>query len=223
MVIIVLVVVFAGKSGSGSSVGPMGGSNQVSAGMARQTLHALISSGATETCTFSIIATATSTGTTGTIYLSSGNMRGDFVTTNPSGKVENAHMILTGGTDYIWTDQMAQGFKVLWSAVASSTAMSNRPGAVNVNQQTDYTCSPWVPDQSEFTVPTNIQFTDITAMMQQYGKGSTNGSATAGASATAGTPASTGVAPATGASGSCAQCASVPAAYQAECRAALHC
>ena len=216
VVIIILIAVFAGKSASVPSVGSLGGSNVVSAGVARQTLRDLISSGATETCTFSIAATATSSGSTGTIYLASGNMRGDFTTTDPAGKVENAHMILTAGTDYIWTDQMAKGYKVLWSVVASSTAMSDRPGAVNINQQTSYTCLPWVSDQSQFAVPTNIQFTDITALMQQYGPGSANASSTMGASAT-------GVAPATGGSGACARCASVPAAYQAECRAALHC
>lgn len=92
-------------------------------------------------------------------------MRGDFTVTNQSGKVTNAHMIITNGIDYLWSDAIAKGIKLPWSLAASSTSLSARAG-VDINQPTSYSCTDAVPAQSEFTVPTTIQFSDISAYIK---------------------------------------------------------
>jgi len=177
VVIIIIICVSAGKSAptpasseaTGSVTGSVSTSNQASASAVRQTMHDLITSGATQTCKFSIAATATSSGLSGTIYIASGNMQGDFIKTDTAGKVTNAHMIITGGMDYLWSDaSLTKGYKLSWSVAAASTILSDRAGGVNINQPTAYSCSNWTADQSKFTIPASIQFTDITAMIKAY-------------------------------------------------------
>jgi hypothetical protein len=177
VVIIIIICVSAGKSSpapassetTGSVTGSVSTSNQASASAVRQTMHDLITSGAPQTCKFSIAATATSSGLSGTIYIASGNMQGDFIKTDTAGKVTNAHMIITGGMDYLWSDaSLTKGYKLSWSVAAASTILSDRAGGVNINQPTAYSCSNWTADQSKFTIPANIQFTDITAMIKAY-------------------------------------------------------
>jgi hypothetical protein len=177
VVIIIIICVSAGKSSpapassetTGSVTGSVSTSNQASASAVRQTMHDLITSGAPQTCKFSIAATATSSGLSGTIYIASGNMQGDFIKTDTAGKVTNAHMIITGGMDYLWSDaSLTKGYKLSWSVAAASTILSDRAGGVNINQPTAYSCSDWTADQSKFTIPANIQFTDITAMIKAY-------------------------------------------------------
>jgi hypothetical protein len=180
VIVIIIIIIWMSDSKSAPASAPTSSgvtspvagsvstSNQASASAVRQTMHDLITSGATQTCAFSIAATATSSGLSGTIYMASGNMQGDFIKTDTAGKVTNAHMIITGGMDYLWTDAVAKGYKLSWSVAANSTILSDRAGGVNINQPTAYSCSNWTADQSKFTIPANIQFTDITAMIKAY-------------------------------------------------------
>src|ERR1035437_9338850 len=59
-------------------------------------LKDLLSKGIAQSCTFSSDASS------GTVYVSSGKVRGDFGTT-VDGNVTKSHMIVDGNTSYIWT------------------------------------------------------------------------------------------------------------------------
>ena len=180
VVVIVIIAISSGRSApaqispnpssitssSTSASGQSGQSGQVTAIAARQDIHELISSGATEVCTFSIVATATTSSLSGTIYMDSGNMRGDFSKTDVSGKTTSSHMIISSGTVYLWSDALTKGVKLLWSVAASSSAMLGKTGGIDIDQPTDYSCAVRTPDQSEFIIPTDTTFTDITAMMK---------------------------------------------------------
>jgi len=159
VIIIVLVIIMATSSHKSSS-GPSATASGV-----RQSMHDLIASGATKTCTFSIPAAATTSSMSGTVYMASQNMRGDFVITASSGKVTNGHMIITGGTDYLWSDAASRGVKLPWSLAASSTALSSKMG-VDVNQPASYSCVDTAPAQSEFTLPTAVQFINVSAYIK---------------------------------------------------------
>jgi hypothetical protein len=176
-IVIVVIIVLVAMSGAKSAKSPASVSssasnssntaaNQVTTtSVARQSIHDLIASGETKTCTFSIPATATSSSMSGTVYTALGNMRGDFTVTNQSGKVTSAHMIITNGIDYLWSDAMAKGIKLPWAKAASSSSLSARAG-VDLSQPTSYSCTDSAPSQSEFAVPTTIQFTDISAYIK---------------------------------------------------------
>jgi hypothetical protein len=170
VIIVVVVIVVATSSGgqpAGSSAQAPSDQNTVASGV-RQSMHDLIASGATQTCTFSIPATtATSSSMSGTIYMASGSMKGDFVTTNSSGKTTDSHMIIASSTVYLWADAMARGVKVPWALASSSTALLNKSGGVDIDQPASYSCTNAVPDPSEFIVPADTHFSDISALIRK--------------------------------------------------------
>jgi hypothetical protein len=88
------------------------------------------------------------------------------------------------------------------------SAPSAQQGAVDPNMKTDYSCKRWSPDDSKFSLPASVTFTDLSAFVPGAAAG-------AGASAGAG---------AGGAGASCAQCNVITDANaKAQCRVALKC
>ena len=160
VVIIVVVIIVAMSVGKPAKV-----ETHTTAAVAQKSLHDLIGSGTTQTCTFSIAGTATSSSMTGTIYTASGSMYGDLVKTDATGKVTTAHMIIAGGIGYLWSDALSKGVKMPWSE-ANSTALMNKYGSVDMNQGATYSCTSWAPDQSKFALPTNTQFIDVSKLIK---------------------------------------------------------
>ena len=119
-------------------------------------LKDLLTNGVAQSCTFS---TAESNGT---VYSSSGKVRGDFdVTTD--GQTMKSHMIVMNNTSYIWTDGQTTGFKMSFdpnaTPVAGSTTGSTTPnGGFDVNANNNYKCGTWIADTSMFTLPEGINF-----------------------------------------------------------------
>ena len=162
-VVIVLIIIAFVMSASGKSA--PSNVTHTTAAVAQQSLHELISSGLTQTCTFSIAGTATSSSMTGTIYTASENMYGDFAKTSAAGQVTTAHMIVISGEDYLWSDALGKGIKMPWSS-ANSTALANKYGNIDMEQPATYSCASWTPDQSKFIPPTDIQFIDVSTLMR---------------------------------------------------------
>lgn len=124
----------------------------------KMSLKSLLGSGTSQQCTFS--DTAGGTTSSGTVYIAGGKMRGDFTST-ASGRTTNGHMIVMNDTSYIWTDGTTQGFKTSTNASASSQTGQS----IDVNKEGDYSCSAWSTNASEFTLPQNVTFVDINAMI----------------------------------------------------------
>lgn len=145
----------------------------------------------------------------GTVYFSSGKMRGDFTTTL-DGKAETTHMINDGTTVYTWVDGMATAMKMSVTAMDNMKAQANTPAtakpAVDPNTKYDYHCSAWSADEASFALPKGVTFTDFSAMMQTQVK---TPSASAGASAS-------------GNAAACLACNNAGAG-KAQCLAALKC
>jgi hypothetical protein len=116
-------------------------------------------------CTFtSVVENSTSSGT---VYIASnGDMSGDFTSQTKTAGTVTSHMIMKGGTSYVWSG--AQGAKMNVSASEATTA-SNTNQSVDLDAQVDYDCKNWTRDDSKFTVPTNVNFVDIEAMMKGAG------------------------------------------------------
>jgi hypothetical protein len=159
VVVVIVVAISSGKSATKSD------EIHTTAAVAQKSLHELIGSGVTQVCTFSIAGTATSSSMTGTIYTSSGSMYGDFAKKDATGKMTTAHMIISSDEDYLWSDALSKGVKMPWSA-ANSTALASKYGSIDMNQPTTYSCTDWTPDQSKFTLPTNIQFIDVSRLIR---------------------------------------------------------
>jgi hypothetical protein len=136
-----------------------GGSFMAAKPQMMQSMKELIASGVTQKCTFN----EPQSNTSGTIYIAGGKVRGDFSSQTQAGAM-SGHMISDGSTMHTWMDGMAQGF-------TSSFAMTEGAGTdtqqgLNPDKKTDYVCEKWSADETKFQVPTNITFTDVSAMMQ---------------------------------------------------------
>jgi hypothetical protein len=180
----------------------------------KKSLFDFFSMSGSQKCTFSDKTTSGS----GTVYVSSGKMRGDFQSTD-NGKTNASHMINDGTFVYVWSDGQKQGYKMsLESVKKEASQVSMAPGnnssdktpsqAVNMKQQSDYSCGSWSADASVFAMPSGVTFTDFSAMMQ----GAPTGAVMHPSSAMQGNKAA------------CSQCNQVPAgAARNQCLAALKC
>ena len=162
-------------------------------------LKDLIQAGSNQQCTFS----DTEAKTSGTVYLGGGKMRGDFQS-EADGKPFTSHMINDGTAVYIWMDNQPGGFKASMDAVEQASAGINMQ-TIDINKPSDYACEPWSVDGSKFTVPTTIQFSDMSSMMKMI------------------SPVTTGGAMMDPNSGACAACNNLPGDSKAECLTALSC
>lgn len=119
-------------------------------GNVKGTIKSLMTAGKTEVCSYTNQVNGANI--TGKMYVADGKMRGDFTVVN-SGKNETvtSHMIINDGqTMYAWTDLSARGMKMSLTAAAGATASTS--GSPDMNQEVQFSCSPWMPDASMFTL-----------------------------------------------------------------------
>ncbi|MBI2025783.1 MAG: hypothetical protein HYT06_00200 [Candidatus Levybacteria bacterium] len=133
---------------------------------AMNTLVNLLASNANVSCSFNMPTDENGYSGKGTVYLSSGNMRGDFVTTMDN-KTYNMSMIRRGNDNYVWGDQMEGGIKMTLTPEDLKEEQNEASKYVDFNKEFDYRCTPWGVDSSKFNPPSNIKFTDVSEMMEQ--------------------------------------------------------
>lgn len=132
----------------------------------RSSLRDLMGLGQNLTCTYSDAQGKS----VGTMYVSGADVRSDFDVTTPEGDNLVSHMITDGTTVYIWTDGQAVGFKQTLTAMEDSsgetTEESGETQTVNVDEEVDFDCNNWTVDRSKFDLPTGVEFSDFSTMMQ---------------------------------------------------------
>jgi hypothetical protein len=103
---------------------------------------------------------------TGTFYVSSDKkFAGDFVMKGTDGKETNGHVVSDGTYMYIWSSGLSMGMKMSLAAAKNTNQVNNQ--SFNVNSEVTMNCSNWTVDPSKFTVPSNIQFRDVSQLLQQ--------------------------------------------------------
>lgn len=129
-------------------------------------IRSLLTLGSNSKCT---ISAATVDGTiSGIVYVSGSSMRGDFSSSmSGSGNVES-HMIRNQNDVFVWSG--SQGAKMNVSSMASGQAAAGNDGQVSLDQNVEYACESWVKDESRFSVPTSVEFIDISAAIQSQSK-----------------------------------------------------
>ncbi len=98
----------------------------------------------------------------GTVYVSSGKVRGDFVV-DASGQSVTAHMISDGTNTYTWMDGFTTGYKMPMMTGSTNSAAPTQ--GVDVNQKLNYNCGSWTVNNTVFTPPTSVTFMSPEAMM----------------------------------------------------------
>ncbi len=124
-------------------------------------LRRLLAGGIAQKCTFSSEATQ------GTVYMSGGKMRGDMQTAADD-KTIMSHMIVDGTTTYIWMDDQTAGYKVSWENTTPAPTGEARPD-FDPDRDVDYDCGVWVADSSQFALPTNVTFSDMSKIISPSG------------------------------------------------------
>lgn len=123
----------------------------------------LFTSGQSKICTFD---TKTDKGeTSGTVYVTKDMAKADFTMTD-NGKSTATHLIRNGNLFYIWGDSFPTGIKMTMDVNEMASKMnSTNYAAFNPNDKVSYSCKDWSVDNSMFTVPANLKFTDLSSMM----------------------------------------------------------
>ena len=108
------------------------------------------------TCAVTTLGTALPR--TGTVYLSDGDLRGDFNIT-VDGRSLHSSMIDAGGYLYAWMDAGTHGVRLLAASSVSGSAIVSY-GGVNPVQEISYSCNLWKAGHTQFAPPSSIAFTD---------------------------------------------------------------
>ncbi len=155
------------------------------------------------------------------VYVGGGKMRAD-VNSNVNGKSQTTHIINDGTNQYIWVEgsnQMAFKMSLEQNANNQKLPDQNTMAAFDINAKHEYKCSDWSEDSSVFLIPSNIKFTDYTAIMNTY-KSNTQVKTSGSTQTTAPSEASS---PSANKSVQCLACENLSGNVKAECRAALAC
>lgn len=140
--------------------------NKDSMDLSQGSLIDLLTSGKAQICTYS--STSNSVNVDGTVYVANKKMRSDFTSTANS-TTTNAHIIVDSDYSYFWSDNSSLGIKtpvkqntptLSESQDQASMQQSDSDTNASLNQDVSYKCSNWTEDDSKFTLPDNITFTD---------------------------------------------------------------
>jgi len=197
-----VILLAASCNKGGKSAGNDQSKDNQSAAQGQSSFKDLIAMGKPQKC--SAWFTAKDVTSTGTIYLASQQMRGDF-TAQVQGKTMQTHMIVKNQTVYTWVEGMGTtiGFQTSLHT-SSSTSNTTQSRSVDVNQKVSYNCEAWTEDDSVFALPAGVTFTSTAAITPNGAAGKSESSATSSKSS------------------QCSTCDNAGAG-KAQCLAVLHC
>jgi hypothetical protein len=101
----------------------------------------------------------------GTVYVADKKMYGEFDTT-VDGQNYKGYVINDGEYSYTWSSQSNQGLKFKIDATTQPTKEQDKSG-VDLDKEGDVDCKSWGVDNSRFTPPSNVTFTDFTSTINQ--------------------------------------------------------
>lgn len=113
----------------------------------------------------------------GIVYVSGNKMRSEMsVKTEGDGEIE-AYTVSDDQYVYMWASNSNQGMRMSvseedydYAEDMNSSDSSELYSYQDQNQKMDYKCLPWVPDNSKFDTPNDIDFIDYTEMLQDMMK-----------------------------------------------------
>lgn len=127
------------------------------ASMGNTSLRSLLSANTTQKCSFD------NAQSTGTIYVATGEMRGDF--TSKVGQASaQSHMVIANDMVYIWADGTPVGYRMAFDDMKPGGASS--PG-IDADAKVATDCTPWQAEAASFTLPTTVTFNAAPAAAAQ--------------------------------------------------------
>ena len=113
---------------------------------------------------------------TQSIYFDGSNVRTDMVI-NIGGQQNTAHVVIKDGWEYMWYENALPGMAAGQGTKINLTSLPKNPqgqtapaaqnkGGIDTQKNMNFSCKPWTPDASQFVVPANVQFQDLSSLMQ---------------------------------------------------------
>ncbi len=134
-------------------------SNDSNPGSDKSSIQALLGGGKNVSCSVSYEQGS------GTVYVADKKMYGEFDTTVEDQSYKG-YVINDGEYSYTWSSQSTQGIKFKADATDQPTTQEDKSG-VDLNQEGDVDCRSWSVDNSKFTPPSSVTFTDFTSTINQ--------------------------------------------------------
>lgn len=107
--------------------------------------------------------------TSGTVYVSGTDLRGEFISKTAAGQV-TSNMLKKGDMMYVWSSAYSQGFMMKAEASSAQTSGTATQGqGVDQGQSYNWNCSATGADASKFVKPSNIEFMDLEALKSGAG------------------------------------------------------
>lgn len=127
----------------------------------------LIALGVPMECTFNFVDESATT--TGKVFVSGKNMRGDFELTLANGDKMSSSTIRDDEYIYTWTSLGVQGTKLKVDEAEKYEDEDERDDDQTSieDEDVDYSCKPWIVDRLFFQPPDSIDFIDMTQQLQE--------------------------------------------------------
>ena len=130
-----------------------------------------------QTCTFT--SSTANSQSEGTVYINNGLMRGNF-TSSQNGQTVASHMITKDDSVYVWSDGLAQGYKMDVSTLDAAPGGGTQNG-IDATAPVGYDCKAGSIDPSVFELPAGITFSAAGAATVPTGSGVGAGASQTGA------------------------------------------
>lgn len=133
------------------------------------TFDQLITGGKSLRCTFS--ENTESTKNESVLFVSGKKVSLEGTTVDEEKNEDKFYMISDGDWAYVWGTQLNTGIKMKYSDFNKDENGVSNGNSLGQNifqslKGTNYNCKPWVVDNSKFVPPSNIEFKDLSAMME---------------------------------------------------------
>lgn len=105
----------------------------------------------------------------GTVYISNERMRGDFSLETDDNPEYKSNVLQDGTNQYFWEESSKEGVKMKIDNVEPSEEQETAAEQQSIDQdrQYDFDCSDWSVDETMFSPPGDVEFTDFSAQFEQ--------------------------------------------------------
>lgn len=128
-----------------------------------ETLTDLMARGKSMKCTYNQKVDSENTAD-GTIYMSGGNARTEIIANKGTANEAEMYAIINKDWVYSWTNGSSTGYKM--TVEASELDKKNKEAVSDLAKEINFKCASWKKDSSKFKIPSNINFQDMSEMME---------------------------------------------------------
>jgi hypothetical protein len=151
-----------------------GDGNNTETEQSQSSLRDLIALGKNQKCivtTSNVNEEGIKTDTASTIYIYGKKMAQEVAVTTTEKNTPNVNMRMISDGEYMYSwnlENKSQGMKIKITEPSDGGVQNTngQTGSVNLDNKVDMKCSTWFVDNSKFTIPSDVSFTDLSELMK---------------------------------------------------------